>query len=300
MFLSLLDNNQGEKICIHLLANGLTDAEQQLVQQCVRKKGAQISLYNISDQLFESFSLGNVEGHISKTTFARLFLPSILPLNIERILYLDCDIIITDNLLSLWQYDLGNNEIGAVEDDASGIATQYERLHLPLSHIYFNAGVLLIDLNRWRARGFQQLAVDYLNQNGRDLRYADQDVLNVLCCGRCCYLPFRYNVYESLLREEVPRIRKEALKEIPQALESPAIIHFTYIWKPWVYHSFHPYKKLYYYYLDQTKWRGERPRATWKGWLFRVAWRGAALLHCVNRYLPISHSLKEKFKQAGI
>lgn len=292
MLLSLLDNNKGENMCIHLLANGLGEDDADKVRRVVLGGDARLEVYQVDASLLESLPRGQYD-YITPTTYARLFLAEILPAHVGRVIYLDCDLLVMDSLLPLWEYPLQEGvEVAAVEDSCSANPFYYERLRLSAGHRYFNAGVLLIDLNAWRERGFVGLAMELLGKGELRLDYADQDVLNVLCEGRTQYLPIRYNLQEAMLRRYVPEISERARQEIVASLDCPAIIHFTYILKPWRYTSFHPYKEHFYYYFDQTEWCGERPSPSWKERVRRWMWGCAAFFHLVNRYHPLPERMR--------
>ena len=293
MLLSFFDHNEGEEVCVHLLSNGLHTDDIEMVSKVVERHKATLKAYKVDENLLNTFTQG--QSYITPTTYARLFLPEILPNNVDKVIYLDCDLIVLDSLKPLWDFSLQDgSELAVVEDSCSANPTHYERLHLPKGHHYFNAGVLLIDLSLWRKKGFTTLAVELLRTSNLSLDYADQDVLNILCTGKIQYLPFRYNLQEPMLRKYIPEIRDEARKEVIESLSSPAIIHFTYRLKPWLYTSFHPYRKHFYYYFDQTKWRGERPIPSLKERLRRLMWWGASKVHLVNTYHPLPKHLKMK------
>lgn len=288
MLLSFFDCHKGEEVCVHLLANGLRPEEIEKVRNVVKRFNAKFEVYEVDGDFLGSLAQGRYS-YITPTTYARLFLPDILPAEVDKVLYLDCDLIVLDSLESLWKYDFDDGtELAAVEDSCSANVEYYDRLHLPKEeHRYFNAGVLLINLKAWREGHFVERAKALLDKGDIQLHYADQDVLNILSAGKVKYLPFRFNLQEAMLRKYVPEIRSEAVAEIVESLSSPAIIHFTYKLKPWCYRSFHPYRAWFYHYFDQTEWSGERPKPTMKERVYRLAWWGASLFNLVNTYHPL-------------
>lgn len=288
MLLSFFDHHRKEDVCIHLLANGLRPEEIEKVRDVVRRFDARFEAYEVDGDFLASLAQGKYS-YITPTTYARLFLSEILPVGVDKVIYLDCDLIVLDSLVSLWDCDLDDGyELAAVEDCCSANEEYYARLHLSRDeHRYFNAGVLLINLKTWRESRFAERARDLLDKSGLQLYYADQDVLNVLSVGKTKYLPFRFNLQEAMLRKYVPEVRDESRVGIVKSLSSPAIIHFTYKLKPWCYTSFHPYKEHFYYYFDQTEWSGERPKPTMRERIWRMAWWWASLFNLVNTYHPL-------------
>ena len=291
MLLSLFDHHRGEEVCIHLLSNGLHAEDTEKVRRVTERFHAQLKVYDLDESLLSTFTQG--QSYITSTTYARLFLPEILPAEITKVIYLDCDLLVLDTLTPLWDMPLEScHELAVVEDSCSANPSHYERLQLPDGHRYFNAGVLLINLFRWRERGFTRLALELLGTTPLPLLYADQDVLNILCTGRTYYLPFRYNLQEPMLRRHLPEMSDDARKDVVKELSSPVVVHFTYTLKPWLYTSFHPYRGHFYHYFDQTEWKGERPTPSWSERIRRLMWWAASKVRLVNTYHPLPKHMR--------
>ena len=285
MLLSFFDHHRKERVCVHLLSNGLQTEEVDKVRVLVEGFKARLEVYTVDGGFLDSLTQGR-QSYISSTTYARLFLSDILSAEVDKVLYLDCDLIVVDSLVPLWELPIEETcELAVVEDSCSANMNYYERLCLPKKYHYFNAGVLLINLEAWRKRGF--VAMELLDSRTFQLDYADQDVLNILCAGRVRYLPFRYNIQEPMLRKYMPEMRSEACMEIINELSSPVVVHFTYKLKPWCYTSFHPYKEHFYHYFDQTEWSGERSVPSWKEYVERFLWWCASKVNMVNTYHPL-------------
>jgi lipopolysaccharide biosynthesis glycosyltransferase len=101
-------------------------------------------------------------GYISKLTYARFLTPQIFPATVSRVLYLDCDILVLDDLGKFCTTDLERHLLGAIHD---GLDVQIKRnavqLNVPRVRDYFNAGVLLIDLDQWREKQIVETALDF-------------------------------------------------------------------------------------------------------------------------------------------
>ena len=289
MLISLLESNHQNAFTIHLFGNRLTIEDVSYIKTIVEDTAWHRFLFYPIEEAQLSFFPSGITDYISPMTYSRLFIGSYLPKDIHRIIYIDCDTLVLDSLRPLWDTALGDNLLAAVEDLNSAVPTLYQQLEInPSSHHYFNAGVLLINLDLWRSDSCEDKAMQIIARKSASLNYADQDVLNLLAVGRTGYLPLRYNVMEGLLREIIPDMRIDAYKDVDIALRSPAIIHFTYKLKPWNPRSFHPYKSIFYHYFDQTRWKGERPKKTLGDCLYRCAYRIGMLFHRVNLYKPIA------------
>lgn len=258
MLTSLFENNWEAKFHIHVIAGELSEEARRQLHNWVERHYLQtLTIYEAGEELLKGCMIYG-ESHISLATYYRIFLETILPQDLQKVIYLDCDLIVNGAIQNFWDTDIRNYAVGCIEDMWSGKSENYTRLHYDASFSYFNAGVLLVNLACWRQMKFQELAVKYISQHINELIFNDQDVLNALLHDCKLFLPFRYNVQDGFLRRK-RRIRPEVWDVLDKELLHPVIIHYTGGKKPWQYKSQHPYKKLYFHYLDLTPWKGERP-----------------------------------------
>lgn len=275
MLTSLLENNQVEETVIHILDNGIDKGSKELIRDIVERKYHQkLFFYTLDNNLLQEFPSTN--SYVSLTTYCKLFIPSILPLSVHQVLYMDCDIIVVNSLYDLWNYDLTDKAVAAVKDDHKGLDKDCERLGYDYyKDDYYNAGVVLLNLDYLRNYDYVQKAINYVAQNSRLLKYHDQDVLNGLLHGHILPLPYRYNLHDNLYhnkryshKEQIPIIEEELNPS------KRVIIHFSSRRKPWDSRCLHPLRKLYFAYLDMTIWKGERPKLTIKD----LKWRWNRIL----------------------
>lgn len=262
MLTSLFENNGGENFHIHIIGPHLTGDERHKLQGVVEGKyGQACSFYSPDDKLLNMCRM-DPSCYISIATYYRVFLDRILPANIDKVIYLDCDIIVNGSIKKLWEQDISGVSVGAVFDMSCGVASYYERLHYAPEHGYFNAGVLLINLDNLRKDNFSARASDFLEQHAPELAFYDQDLLNALLHTDKKMLPLRWNVQHGFLRRNrASRMTSESLRDIESEINETVIVHYTGSKKPWQYKSQHPWRKLYFKYLDMTEYRGERPNA---------------------------------------
>lgn len=259
MLTSLFENNQNVSFHIHVITEDLSNECRSLMVEFVENKYHQrVEFYYVDMDLVKDCPRYAEGSHISLAAYYRIFLGNLLPLKIHKVLYLDCDLVVVGSIEKLWNTDLKTFAVACVEDMWSGREEIYTRLHYPSSDSYFNSGVLLVNLDYWREEGLMSKALDYISKNGSKLVFYDQDVLNALLHDCKLFLPFRYNVQDGFLRRK-RRIRPESIAALDQELLHPVIIHYTGGKNPWQYKSQHPYKGLYFHYLDLTPWKGERP-----------------------------------------
>jgi len=206
--------------------------------------------------------------HINEATFLRLATENFAPADCDRLIYLDADLTVKSDLRDLWNFDLGENYLGAVHDciDAQEFAGRWE---LPPNDLgYFNAGVLLIDLAKVRAEKAFSRALDFVLEKNPPL--ADQDALNWVAWGRWTRIPTRWNVQRHIaIRYQLDeRLIAEATTG-----NSAAIVHFTGVEKPWIRNGYHPWAWLYWVALRRTPFVAEVEKKSGIGWLDRLKFR---------------------------
>jgi lipopolysaccharide biosynthesis glycosyltransferase len=214
-------NRSGEPLNVYVLVDHFSPSMRQRVINSLPEGSAMIQWVPVDLRSFEGFS---TLPRISKMTFARFMIPRIFANDVQRVLYLDADILVLDDLGPLWDIDLKGAVIGAVSDRILDPQIKAGRPGLekfPRVRDYFNAGVLLIDLDRWRKERISEKALEYLMSHS-DSPLADQDALNVACDGCWTELGLRWNFYDHF---ETPILHMSPA-------ERPKIVHFTGQ-KPW-------------------------------------------------------------------
>jgi lipopolysaccharide biosynthesis glycosyltransferase len=152
--------------------------------------------------------------HLTKSTYARIFLEKLIPLNFKKCLYMDIDVLIKQDL----------NGLLNLEVEKSIIALPYKQIPTANSRFfsnsdYFNAGVMLINLEKWRRDCVMKKSLEIIEEHG-SFEYADQDVLNIVLKDNWQYLNEKFNYI-------VPRKKGE-----PKVV-NPVVIHFAGFGKPW-------------------------------------------------------------------
>ena len=187
--------------------------------------------------------------YITRSTYNRLFIPNIFN-KYDKVLYLDVDILINDNLVDLYNTELGNNMIVGVNDLLTGTwvpneimsSTYKDTIYEHFSNYikqklkkdpkeYINAGVLLFDIKNCLENNFTNLCLKVL-EDTKGLFYQDQDLINIVCKGKIKYLDYRYNFFPQILD------LKDIKKYIPEyILNDIRIFHFAGN-KPWSIYGF--------------------------------------------------------------
>ena len=140
--------------------------------------------------------------------------------------------------------------VSQVVDAAADDHARYKVLCYPEADSYFNAGVLLIDLDWWRANNVGQRCIDYYRAHPERIRFNDQDLLNSIFHGQVCWAPLRYNAQEGFYRQRYAHYSQHKAE-----LHHPVVVHYTNR-KPWDWDSLHPMRQLFFHYQQYTPWRG--------------------------------------------
>lgn len=218
---------------------------------------SEISYYIISDDVTVELPFGrdNMPKHVTKATYYRLFITQVLPSDIHKIIYLDGDMIVRKSLKSLFEINLDEFALGAVHDMDEPI--NMKRLYEYVGDGYFNAGMLLVNLDYWREYNCYKLFIQFIQEHGDKILMHDQDVLNCVFRKNVKWLPLTYNFQSGfILSVSNRRYNVELQMEIDDCKTDPAIIHYTVYHKPWHISCFHPYRKLWRNYLSKSEWAG--------------------------------------------
>lgn len=262
MMISVCENNPETDIVFHIIVDDSikTEDKQDLEDIVNPYTGKSVVFYNANERMRKkSFPKGKLRETLTKVAYYRLYLAELLTQEIDKVLYLDGDIIVRHSLLPLWNIDLGENALAAASDCSSGIKEYYNRLKYPFELGYFNSGVLLINLKYWREHQVLKDFESYMEKHVDAIKCHDQDVLNVSFCDKKIFIPLKYNLQNIFLKKKQNTFDYWKLeKELLEAYADPCIVHFTTSDKPWrKYHiAQHPYSSTWYKYQNMTKWRG--------------------------------------------
>ena len=194
----------------------------------------------LDENLFETYKKIKTHSYISLSTFYRLKLASLLP-DVEKVLYLDCDVVVNDDIEQLYNTDITDYYAAGVMDTAmksSGWVPKLEK-----DNLYFNAGVLLFNLEKIRQDNIEQKFEAYTTENIDNIRVGDQQIINVVCQGKIKQLPSDWNVQSSNFINR------------SDYTNNPKIVHYVGKQKPWIFGSMNYWKNLYFDVLDKTPWK---------------------------------------------
>ncbi|MEY2194319.1 glycosyltransferase family 8 protein [Neobacillus sp. BF23-41] len=231
MLLSLFENKLTEtNYQIYIIDGNLSIDNKSKINSLLQNYNTSPIYLNVDPSIYKHFKGW---GHVSREAFYRISIPDLLDKRIKKAIYLDSDLIIKGDLRELWENEhLENHFLGAVEDpvDFSGI-------RLPNGYKYFNSGVLLMNLKKWRKYKISNKVLNFINKNPKKIIWWDQDALNAILYNKWFPLDYKWNY-------QVFRMGHLNI--------SPIIIHFNTDVKPWNGETY--LKEEYYYYRDRLDW----------------------------------------------
>lgn len=240
---SLVDANRRHwPVEVVVLTDHFSEAGRARVQASLPEGAAVLRWRVIEAATYDGMS---VASHLSRMTFARLQLADEFAPDVGRVIYLDADTLVLDDLGSLSRSELDGATLGAVADFHIDTALHRDPSALPKGlprvNRYFNAGMLVIDLHLWREGKVGARALQYLVDHPTT-PYSDQDALNVVCEGAWTNVGERWN-YQNHYWTRIAQMAPG---------EKPAIVHFITAQKPWKPSSMSPNARLYDQCRDRT------------------------------------------------
>lgn len=182
--------------------------------------------------------------------YMRLFIPYFVPADLDKVLFMDVDMIAQHDISELYDTNMENHILAAVQDprivtfdNSWGGVLNYQELGLRGDHKYFNAGIYVVNTKKWREADITRKVVDCINANRKYANYPDQYGLNILLADQWKELDPRWNNFAD------------------HEIADPYVIHFVErkpIFKSYKYSE--RYQKFFFEYLNQTEWKGFRPK----------------------------------------
>ena len=271
----------GRAASVYVLDGGIRDVSKRRLERSWRRERTEVHWLTPDWNLLRDLP---VSGHVTHSTYLRLLLAEMLPREIGKAIYLDADTIVNRPLEDYWSIDLQGMYCAAVQDafvpliepallgrplhsmrfpdfDPHPIPN-YESLGLNPAAKYFNAGIMLVNVERWRSENIMRRALACLHANEPHVRWWDQYALNILFSQQWKQLDPRWNQNSVLFRMTCFDQSPYDEAQFEAARSDPWVVHFDYKPKPWQVGCKHPFRRLYFKHLDRTVWRWWRPRRT--------------------------------------
>lgn len=260
--ISLFENNKNiDVINVYVIDDSIADENKKIYKQIAERYGREIIFLDLSRGLEILQEMKAPQYRNSYTTYLKLFAFDLLPEDVDRIFFIDSDSIVVGCLEEMISFDMQGKMVGAVRD---GISHPYKvALGYPEEDSWFNMGVMLVDVHKWKSDKAQQKVIEQLKKRNAYIA-VDQDILNITQHGNICTLHPKYNAtphhyiysYDKFMKA-LPQKGFYDKKTIEEANKEPVIRHFErFIGEsPWNKNSVHPYTELFDSYLKISPWK---------------------------------------------
>lgn len=253
--LSVAEKNPKLNIIIHVIIDAISKENLQRLKALAKKRKMNIIIHLVDNKVFDRLAS---DFFYTKATYNRLLLPYIVDKKIEKILYLDADILCFNDIYDLYNLSLNEKIVAVVKDqepegtskkkhkDVSEVVSRKRLNRLGFScSTYFNAGVLLINLPLWRKYKVSEQALINLQKYNIDFPLHDQDSLNSVLANKLILLEKKYNYMYSVRFADNP---------LPD-LSKISLLHYASRYKLWQQWCDHPLQKDYLKYRNLTPWK---------------------------------------------
>lgn len=271
---SVYENNKDVKdLDIYVVALNMSNDYKKKLEQTAKKYKRKCHIVPLNDirSLFD-FDVDTLGWHVS--VLARFFFDKLLPKSVEKVIYLDGDTVCLRSLKELWDIDMSNNVIAGSLAPTRRTRPEKE-LGLSSKDPYINAGVLLINLKKWREEGTGERIIDYYRQHDGKLSANDQDAINGALRQEIKVIKPKFNYYTSYIYYPYKALKKfqEPYKFIPkswydESKREPVIIHYLGEERPWRKGCKHPFQKEFDYYYSLTPFKDKEKDTGWEKYFF--------------------------------
>ena len=245
-------NVTSDDVMMYLLHNGLKDSTVKRLQKIADRYNVRLKFLEIDLEILKDCPTNTKLHYANVMTYARFLLPSMLP-NLDKVIYLDCDLVVCNDLKYLWETDVNDMAVAMAPDlwfqDKETLG------RLGINNNYLNSGVIVMNLDYWRKHDVQNRLLSYIINKGNELIYNDQDALNVILQDERRQLPVKYNVTPYHYHKYLEYYPAELREDIHKSRLDPEIFHYLGPTKPWSLGCYLPGKKLFMKYQKASGWR---------------------------------------------
>lgn len=222
---SLYENNKEHAITLHVMERGLSDENKTFLENISSKYGNSCRFYSIDESKLEGVQLRNVFKPLSKAAYFRILMGSTLPVELDLVLYLDCDIVVVRDISELFRLELDGYALAAVRDGFPKDANHRSQLNMSVDDKCFCSGVMLINLKYWRENGAELKLLEFAKRPRQPIYLQDQDALNCVFRGKWFQLPPKWNRFACRLKPPFAETYRSF--DLCDYVKKPAIIHFA-------------------------------------------------------------------------
>jgi lipopolysaccharide biosynthesis glycosyltransferase len=203
-------------------------------------------------------------GWFTTAAYARVLIPDLVPATVDRVIYLDSDVIVRRSVDELYDSEMSDHlALGVPDHGAPYVSNSYGLAHWfeagrAASDFNFNTGVIVMDVNGWRREGVGQRVLEYVRSD-KFWRNVDQEAINAVVGTKYGTVDPHWNQQGEVYVEECAVVLPYTRADVEALKRDPWIIHYTLGTKPWMRNCVHPWVGEWFKYLDQTAFAGWRP-----------------------------------------
>lgn len=261
---SLLENNKSlEIINIYIISVNIGEDKLIKLKNTVNKYKRKLEIINFSNILNE-FNYTPDTSRFGIAAYGRLFLDILLPQTLDKVLYLDVDTLVLNDISKLYNLNIDKYLLAMSLEPTINKQIKID-IGLYENSPYYNSGVILFNLKRWRKENARITCLNYLESIKDISLFPDQDAINGSFIHKIKPLSPKYNFisnfkywsYESLV-ENLAAYKIFSKKVFENAKKNPSILHFAGDERPWKKYNFNPYKKIYFKYKNISLFKDEK------------------------------------------
>lgn len=243
---SLFENNKEHLITVHVLQRGLSEESKNFITNLSQRYNNKVVFYSVDEEKLQGVQFRK-NRPLSMAAYYRLLLSSVLPESIDKVLYLDCDMIVLRDISEIFSIELNDYALAASLDHFPYDQQHRLQLHMEVGERTFCSGIMLVNLKYWRENNVEPGLLEYAKRHREKVYLHDQDVLNYYFKKKWFLLPPKWNrgAYDT----KAPCYNDYKSFDHYEFKYNPMLFHYADLRiKPW-YNFASPNKKYYVKYL---------------------------------------------------
>ena len=255
--ISLCENNKDiDEIIIYFIGKDVSKENVDILRNLTERYNRKFEYIDF-DSIAYDLNISAIGRHI-ETIYAKVFFTRIE--GVDKIIYLDSDTVVTGSLAALWDEDLSDSYMGAVQTFSKNKA----QLGILESEPFFNDGVAIVNVDYCIKNHLTEKVLKVIDEYNGNPPTLSEGALNKVCQGHIKYISLRWNCMAGILyfaRLNVKELAKEldqySLYDIKNSCENPVVIHYltAFYNRPWFTPCTHPYKEVYFRYKRISPWK---------------------------------------------
>jgi lipopolysaccharide biosynthesis glycosyltransferase len=244
---SIFENRtENYSINIYIIDGGISEENKGKLEELEKRYNFKIKYLDAQKEIFRNYPKLSHWGDI---IYNKLLIDKLLP-DLDRILYLDCDIVVLEDIRELYNTKLNSKVLAAAERSEKEFLKERVVKDKRIKN-YFNAGVLLFNLYEFRKQKIGKKCLNFIERNAQELSYPEQDALNYVIDNNFIELNHKYNFLVA--------------NPMKKSFKKPYIIHYNSKIKPWHQININPYNKYYVEYLSLSPWKEGAKKYRFRG-----------------------------------